>query len=129
MSSENAERASGDLFECIDQPAMPIRRQSLQAFQNDSAREHNAANENDALRVGKSKQRAQNRKRDDVLDMRVGFHRPQQIRRQLKIYRIHKSDVGQRGLGERSDRCPGSDDDELPKHANALSADSRLPRR
>ena len=114
-------------FECIDQPAMSIRRQGLQAFQNDCAREHNAANENDALGAGKSKQSARNR--NDVLDTCVGFHGCSRCGASLKIYRVYKSDVGQRGIGERSDRCPGSDDDELPKQANALSADSRLPRR
>jgi hypothetical protein len=72
VSSENPESSSDYLFECINQRAMTIGRQSLQIFESDSADKNDVADKNYVSRVCKGKEAAKNRKRDQMFKMSVG---------------------------------------------------------
>jgi hypothetical protein len=51
MSSEDPERSSDHLFECINQRAVTILRQSLQIFESDSTDKNDAIDKNYVSRV------------------------------------------------------------------------------
>jgi hypothetical protein len=95
VSREDPERSSDYFFECINQRAMTIWRQSLQIFESDSTDKNDATDENYVSRIRKGKEGAKDCERDDVLKMSVHPHPwSHQKRRQLVIYRIHESDMG-----------------------------------
>jgi hypothetical protein len=74
VSREDPERSSDYLFECINQRAMTIGRQSLQIFESDSTDKNDATGKNYVSRVCKGKEAAKNRKRDDMFKMSVCPH-------------------------------------------------------
>lgn len=95
MSSQDSEGSSGYLFECINQPAVTIGRQSLQILECDRTDKNDAADKNYASGVRKGKEGAKDREPDDMLKMSIKPHLwSHQKRRQLKIDRIYESDVG-----------------------------------
>jgi hypothetical protein len=57
--------------------------------------------------IGEAKERTDDRKCDDMFKMRMGFHLwPQQERRELIIYGLDETDVGEGRVCNEDDRCP-----------------------
>jgi hypothetical protein len=53
--------------------------------------------------------------------MHVGSHvYLHQERRELEIYKVHKSDVRQSGISKSCNTHPSGDDDEFLRHANVI---------
>jgi hypothetical protein len=94
-SSEDPEGPSDYLFECINQPAMTIWRQSLQILEGDGADKNDSTDKDQVSRVRKGKQGAKDCEPDDVLKMSVKpYFWSRQKRRKPVIYSIYESDMG-----------------------------------
>ena len=100
-------RAAGHFLHCIRQCAVTIRCQRLQGLKKRRAAENDAAHQDGAPGIGEAKERTDDRKCDDMFKMRIGFHLwPQQERRELIIYGVDETDVGEGRVRNEDDRCP-----------------------